>query len=32
MNDNKEYIFNTINKDKIGALLNLKDKCYFYEM
>ena len=32
MNDDKEYIFNTINKDKIGALLNLKDKCYFYEM
>ncbi len=32
MNDDKEYIFNTINKDKIGALLNLKDKCYFCEM
>lgn len=32
MNDVKEYIFDTINKDKIGALLNLKDKCHFYEM
>lgn len=32
MNDDKEYIFDTINKDKIGALLNLKDKCHFYEM
>lgn len=32
MNDDKKYIFDTINKDKIGALLNLKDKCHFYEM
>jgi len=32
INDDKKYIFDTINKDKIGALLNLKDKYHFYEM